>query len=121
MTLISLDLPTNGYASMIEHTDIAEDRRLPLEQRLPDPRLHRDFVVAVVDELEALQPGFKDKIVGVIGGSLGGNMGIATRAAGSHYPSLAAQRGQLVARIHLALLGTRQASVSRGMGGSTTW
>ena len=76
VTLISLDLPTNGYASMIEHTDIAKIDDSLWNTGYPILDFIEDFVVAVVDELEALQPGFKDKIVGVIGGSLGGNMGL---------------------------------------------
>jgi pimeloyl-ACP methyl ester carboxylesterase len=75
-TLISLDLPSNGYASMIEHTDIAEMVVSRWNSGYPILDFIEDFVVAVVDELEALQPGFQKKIVGVIGGSLGGNMGL---------------------------------------------
>lgn len=76
VTLISLDLPSNGYASMIEHTGIAEMDVSLWNSGYPILDFIEDFVVAVVDELEAMQPGFKDKIVGVIGGSLGGNMGL---------------------------------------------
>jgi pimeloyl-ACP methyl ester carboxylesterase len=86
VTLISLDLPTNGYASMIEHTDIAPIGDSLWNSGYPILDFIEDFLVAVVDELEALQPGFKDKIVGVIGGSLGGNMGLrlARRDPASH-------------------------------------
>jgi pimeloyl-ACP methyl ester carboxylesterase len=76
MTLISLDLPSNGYASMIEHTDIAKIDDSLWNTGYPILDFIENFVIAVVDELEALQPGFKQKIVGVIGGSLGGNMGL---------------------------------------------
>ena len=76
LTLISLDLPSNGYASMIEHTDIAKIDDSLWNSGYPILDFIEDFFVAVVNELEALQPGFKDKIVGVIGGSLGGNMGL---------------------------------------------
>ena len=76
VTLISLDLPSNGYASMIEHTDIAKIEDSRWNTGYPILDFIEDFIVAFVDELEALQPGFKDKIVGVIGGSLGGNMGL---------------------------------------------
>ena len=76
LTLISLDLPSNGYASMIEHTDIAKIEDSLWNAGYPILDFIEDFVVAFVDELEALQPGFKAKIVGVIGGSLGGNMGL---------------------------------------------
>ena len=76
VTLIALDLPSNGYASMIEHTDIAKIEDSLWNTGYPILDFIEDFIVAFVDELEALQPGFKAKIVGVIGGSLGGNMGL---------------------------------------------
>ncbi len=76
VTLISLDLPSNGYASMIEHTDIAMIEDSLWNSGYPILDFIEDFIVAFVDQLEALQPGFKEKIVGVIGGSLGGNMGL---------------------------------------------
>ena len=76
VTLISLDLPSNGYASMIEHTSFAKIEDSLWNTGYPVLDFIENFIVAFVDELEALQPGFKDKIVGVIGGSLGGNMGL---------------------------------------------
>jgi pimeloyl-ACP methyl ester carboxylesterase len=76
VTLISLDLPSNGYASMIEHTDIAKIDDSLWNTGYPILDFIEDFIVAFVDQLEALQTGFKEKIVGVIGGSLGGNMGL---------------------------------------------
>lgn len=76
VTLISLDLPSNGYASMIEHTDIARIEDSLWNSGYPILDFIENFIVAFVDQLEALQPGFKEKIVGVIGGSLGGNMGL---------------------------------------------
>jgi pimeloyl-ACP methyl ester carboxylesterase len=76
MTVISLDLPSNGYASMIEHTKIAKIEDSLWNTGYPILDFIEDFIVAFVDELETLQPGFKEKIVGVIGGSLGGNMGL---------------------------------------------
>jgi len=76
VTLISLDLPSNGYASMIEHTDFAMIEDSLWNTGYPVLDFIENFIIAFVDQLEALQPGFKDKIVGVIGGSLGGNMGL---------------------------------------------
>jgi pimeloyl-ACP methyl ester carboxylesterase len=76
ITLISLDLPSNGYASMIEHTDIAKIEDSLWNTGYPILDFIEDCIVAFVDQLEALQPGFTGKIVGVIGGSLGGNMGL---------------------------------------------
>ena len=75
-TLIALDLPSNGYASMIEHVDIAPMNDSLWNSGYPILDFIEMFVIAFVDELEAMQPGFKQKIVGVIGGSLGGNMGL---------------------------------------------
>ena len=76
VALVSLDLPSNGYASMIEHTDFAKIEDSLWNTGYPVLDFIENFFVAFVDQLEALQPGFKDKIVGVIGGSLGGNMGL---------------------------------------------
>jgi pimeloyl-ACP methyl ester carboxylesterase len=76
VTLISLDLPSNGYASMIEHTDIAKIDGSLWNTGYPILDFIENFIVAFVDQLEALQPGLKKNIVGVIGGSLGGNMGL---------------------------------------------
>jgi pimeloyl-ACP methyl ester carboxylesterase len=86
VTLISLDLPSNGYASMIEHTDIAPIEGSLWNSGYPILDFIEGFVVAFVDELEALQPGFQDRIVAVIGGSLGGNMGLrlARRSPATH-------------------------------------
>jgi pimeloyl-ACP methyl ester carboxylesterase len=74
VTLIAMDLPTNGYASMIEHTTIAPSSASRWNSGYPILEFIEDFVVAFVDGLEARQPGIKGQIVGVIGGSLGGNM-----------------------------------------------
>ena len=76
VTLVSLDLPSNGYASMIEHTDLADIEGSQWNTGYPVLDFIESFIVAFVDQLEELQPGFKDNIVGVIGGSLGGNMGL---------------------------------------------
>ena len=120
LTLISLDLPSNGYASMIEHTDIAKIDDSLWNSGYPILDFIEDFFVAVVDELEALQPGFKDKIVGVIGGSLGGNMGLrlARRDPATH-PWLHSVVSWSPASTWLswarAVIGTPE------RGGSTTW
>lgn len=74
VTLIAMDLPSNGYASMIEHTTIAAPELSQWNTDYPILAFIESFIVAFVDRLEGLQPGIKQQIVGVIGGSLGGNM-----------------------------------------------
>lgn len=76
VTLIAMDLPSNGYASMIEHTTVAPASASSWNSGYPILEFIEEFVVAFVDELEARQPGIKMQIVGVLGGSLGGNMGL---------------------------------------------
>lgn len=74
LTLIAMDLPSNGYASMIEHTSIAAAATSMWNTGYPILDFIENFIVAFVDGLEAQQPGIKGQIIGVIGGSLGGNM-----------------------------------------------
>jgi pimeloyl-ACP methyl ester carboxylesterase len=74
VTLIAMDLPSNGYASMLEHTTVAPADASLWNTGYPILDFIEDFVIAFVDGLDARQPGIKGQIVGVIGGSLGGNM-----------------------------------------------
>jgi len=74
VTLIAMDLPSNGYSSMIEHTNIAASEMSLWNTGYPILDFIENFIVAFVDQLEAQQPGIKRQIIGVIGGSLGGNM-----------------------------------------------
>lgn len=76
VTLIAMDLPSNGYASMIEHTTVAPADASRWNSGYPILDFIEKFLVAFVEGLEARQPGIKGQIVGVIGGSLGGNMGL---------------------------------------------
>jgi pimeloyl-ACP methyl ester carboxylesterase len=76
LTLIAMDLPSNGYASMIDHETISPSTASLWNTGYPILDFIERFVVAFVDGLEARQPGIKGQIVGVIGGSLGGNMGL---------------------------------------------
>jgi len=74
VTVIAMDLPSNGYASMIEHTSVAPSSASRWNTGYPILDFLEEFVVAFVDVLEQRQPGIKGQIVGVIGGSLGGNL-----------------------------------------------
>ena len=71
-----MDLPSTGYASMIDHEAISPSTASSWNTGYPILDFIERFVVAFVDGLEARQPGIKGQIVGVIGGSLGGNMGL---------------------------------------------
>lgn len=74
VTLIAFDLPSNGYSSMIEPENIASWIQSNWNTGYPILQFIEDFVVAFVNGLETQQPGISRQIVGVIGGSLGGNM-----------------------------------------------
>src|SRR5262249_8911026 len=67
VTIISMDLPSNGYASMIEHEDIAPSIASKWNTGYPILDFIESFIVAFVAGLEARQPGIKSQIVGVIG------------------------------------------------------
>jgi pimeloyl-ACP methyl ester carboxylesterase len=73
-TVISLDLPTSGYADNIDHRRISpvadvQCHNTPLVDYI------EDFIVAFVDALDGeLHGQLKPKIKAVVGGSLGGNM-----------------------------------------------
>jgi alpha-beta hydrolase superfamily lysophospholipase len=74
LTVIAMDLPSNGYASMIDHTTIAPPGASSWNTGYPILDFIEDFIAAFVDRLEDEQPGIKRQVLGVIGGSLGGNM-----------------------------------------------
>jgi hypothetical protein len=82
-SIISLDLPSNGYSSRIDHTAVAPSSatRSPAwptdEGPVHTPLLDflESFVVAFVDALDRHTP-IKHRFAGVIGGSLGGNLGL---------------------------------------------
>jgi pimeloyl-ACP methyl ester carboxylesterase len=73
-TVISMDLPTSGYADKIDHRRISpiiaiQCHNTPLVDFL------EEFIVAFVDTLDSeLHGQLKPKIKAVVGGSLGGNM-----------------------------------------------
>ena len=82
-SIVSLDLPNNGYAETFPHNSVAPssgtswpgglDSHVPL--RTPILDFTENYVVAFVDALDQITP-IKDRIAGVIGGSLGGNLGL---------------------------------------------
>lgn len=74
VTVISLDMPTRGYATHIDHTDVAPPAASAWNTGYPWLDFNEEFVVRFVRAMEARYPGFKRRLVGVMGGSLGGNL-----------------------------------------------
>ncbi|HAZ12204.1 MAG: hypothetical protein A2X86_03115 [Bdellovibrionales bacterium GWA2_49_15] len=82
-TIIAMDLPTMGYATMLDHRDVSplsdlgKPRLLGFNargtQRVPILDFTENFVVNFVDTLDQ-KLNFKKQIVAVMGGSLGGNL-----------------------------------------------
>lgn len=67
LTVVAMDLPSNAYAEHLDPSALppGEDAAL---------RLLDQFLLGFVDALEARQPGFRDRVAAVSGGSLGGNL-----------------------------------------------
>jgi pimeloyl-ACP methyl ester carboxylesterase len=82
-SIISFDLPNNGYSESFNHEKVATSSATTWPAGLLDhgpvatPVLDfiEDFIVAFVDTLDQITP-IKNRFSGVIGGSLGGNMGL---------------------------------------------
>ncbi len=84
-SIIAMDLPCCGYSSMFDHTQVASPEASDYD--FPNKIAHvpildfiEEFIVQFVNALEGqltLQiQHIQDRIVAVIGGSLGGNMGL---------------------------------------------
>jgi pimeloyl-ACP methyl ester carboxylesterase len=85
LTVLAVDLPSNGYSEMIEHTEVAPSNASNFNTGYPILEFIEEFIVRFVDAVDKRQQlgeaerdlpslGIKDRIVGVLGGSLGGNM-----------------------------------------------
>lgn len=84
-TVVSMDLPTSGYADNIDHTTIApladDGHSSGLEWIAFSPNgytaplvdFDENFIVAFVNKLDQLVP-VKSRLRAIVGGSLGGNM-----------------------------------------------
>ncbi|MBI2520592.1 MAG: alpha/beta hydrolase [Bdellovibrio sp.] len=84
-TIIAMDLPSSGYATMLDHRDISPLSALgnprPLffgfdahgKHTVPVLDFMENFIVSFVDTLDQ-KLNFKNQIMAVIGGSLGGNL-----------------------------------------------
>jgi pimeloyl-ACP methyl ester carboxylesterase len=73
-TVISLDMPTSGYADNIDHRRISPISAVQCHNT-PMVDYLEDFIVAFVDALDGQLNGqLKPKVKAVVGGSLGGNM-----------------------------------------------
>jgi pimeloyl-ACP methyl ester carboxylesterase len=74
-TLVAVDLPGSGYTERVDPLAILA-RADPARGQDVVLRFLDEFVDSTVDALEDESPGLSDRIVGVVGGSLGGNMAI---------------------------------------------
>ncbi len=73
-TVISMDLPTSGYADNIDHGRISPIADVQCHNT-PLLDFIEEFIVAFVDALDGqLQGQLKPRVKAVVGGSLGGNM-----------------------------------------------
>jgi pimeloyl-ACP methyl ester carboxylesterase len=73
-TVISMDLPTSGYADNIDHQRISPITAVTCHYT-PMVDFIEEFIVGFVDALDAQLHGqLKPRIKAVVGGSLGGNM-----------------------------------------------
>lgn len=73
-TLISMDLPCNGYASMFDHIEIAQETETDTVNSFPLLDLIEQYVIDFILAVGALagRP-IENQMVAVVGGSLGGN------------------------------------------------
>jgi len=73
-TVISVDLPTSGYADNIDHQRVSPVSAVRCHNT-PLVDFIEDFIIAFVDTLDTQLHGqLKPKVRAVVGGSLGGNM-----------------------------------------------
>jgi pimeloyl-ACP methyl ester carboxylesterase len=73
-TVISLDLPSSGYADNIDHGQVSPISEVQCHNT-PLLDFIEEFIVAFVDTLDGqLQGQLKPRVKAVVGGSLGGNM-----------------------------------------------
>jgi pimeloyl-ACP methyl ester carboxylesterase len=83
-TVVSLDLPNNGYSETFDHTLIAPTSattypKLPTDRgpiKVPVLDFIEDFAVAFALKLRSVTGFQKQKFAGWFGGSLGGNLGL---------------------------------------------
>ncbi len=76
-TLISMDLPCNGYADMFDHIEIAPDTDTDTLESFPLLNLIEQYVIDFIRTIgTVIGSPIEEQIAAVIGGSLGGNTSI---------------------------------------------
>jgi alpha-beta hydrolase superfamily lysophospholipase len=76
-SVVAMDLPCNGYSSMFDHTEIADDQHTDSLEVFPVLEFIEQFIVDFVYALgRSAGHDIRNQIAAVIGGSLGGNMGL---------------------------------------------
>ncbi len=76
LTLIAFDLPTSGYSTMLEHTDIAPSDKSNYPNEFPILDFYEQSIIGFIGALDEQMGNIKNRIVAVLGGSLGGSMGL---------------------------------------------
>lgn len=76
-SVVAMDLPCNGYSSMFDHTEIADDQHTDTLEVFPVLEFIEQFIVDFVYAFgRGVGHDIRSQIAAVIGGSLGGNMGL---------------------------------------------
>jgi alpha/beta hydrolase fold len=76
-SVLAMDLPCNGYSSMFDHTEIADDQHTDTLVAFPILEFIEQFIVDFVYAFgRSVGHDIRNQIAAVIGGSLGGNMGL---------------------------------------------
>lgn len=89
LAIIAFDLPSNGYSEMIDHEQVAAWGTSNYNTAYPALEFIEEAIVQFVERLSALAIINRDRIVAVIGGSLGGNMALRlSRRDFGRYPWL---------------------------------
>jgi pimeloyl-ACP methyl ester carboxylesterase len=86
-SVVAMDLPCCGYASMFDHAQVADSEASQYPSSYPILDFIEEFIANFVNELDH-GLDIKNRIAAVIGGSLGGNMGLRLGEHGTLYPWL---------------------------------
>ncbi len=79
VVVIAVDLPSNGYAMMLDHARVAPSAASAYPGSYPMLAFLDQFLVNFVETLDGRLP-VRDRLVAVVGGSLGGNLSLRLEA-----------------------------------------
>ena len=72
-TVVSFDLPNSAYAQTFEITDVVGNYN---QSKLRLVQFEQDFIIGFIEALNSKLGNVKNRVVAVMGGSLGGNMSV---------------------------------------------